>query len=58
MEPKEFIDLVQRMRAKQKEYFRTRDTTILRESKDLERHVDNAVEAYDAKPDLFTGQPE
>lgn len=58
MEPKEFIDLVRRMRAKQKEYFKTRDTTILRESKDLERHVDQAVEAYNAKPDLFTGPAE
>jgi hypothetical protein len=37
-------DLVRRMRAKQKEYFRTRDTTVLRESKDLERRVDDALE--------------
>lgn len=42
----EFVDLVARMRAKQREYFdpntRTRDT--LAESKQLERRVDKAIE--------------
>lgn len=37
----EFLELVQDMREKQKQYFRTRDANILRESKDLEVKVDN-----------------
>lgn len=53
----DFIDLVRRMRAKQVEYFKTRDTTILRESKDLERRVDEAIKAADQKPDLFSSEP-
>lgn len=43
MDDTEFRSLVKRMRDKQKEYFRTRDTTVLRESKDLERRVDEAL---------------
>lgn len=53
----DFLDLVRRMRAKQVEYFKTRDTTILRESKDLERRVDEAIKAADQKPDLFSNEP-
>lgn len=37
----EFLELVQDMREKQKQYFRTRNANILRESKDLEVKVDN-----------------
>lgn len=51
MDEKEFRDLVKRMRDRQKEYFRTRDTTVLRESKDLERRVDAALEVE--TPGLF-----
>ena len=40
MTDKEFIDLVEKMRAKQKEYFATRDRAVLQESKKLERQVD------------------
>lgn len=54
----DFLDLVRRMRSKQIEYFKTRDTTILRESKDLERRVDEAIKAADQKPDLFSNEPE
>ena len=53
----DFIDLVRRMRAKQKEYFRTRDAMILRESKDLERRVDDAIEDANKTPDLFSNDP-
>ncbi len=53
----DFLDLVRRMRAKQVEYFKTRDTTILRESKDLERRVDEAIKAADQKPELFSNDP-
>lgn len=55
---KDFVDLVRRMRAKQREYFKTRDSMALRESKDLERRVDDAIEAADAKPDLFSQEGE
>ncbi len=51
MNDDEFRDLVRRMRKCQKDYFKTRDTTVLRESKDLERRVDAALEP--PKPDLF-----
>ncbi len=53
----DFIDLVRRMRAKQKEYFRHRDATSLRESKDLEYRVDRAIEEANKKPDLFSNDP-
>ena len=37
----EFLELVQDMRKKQQDYFRTRDANILQESKDLEKRVDS-----------------
>lgn len=40
----EFAKLVKRMRDKQKEYFRLRNGTVLSESKNLEGHIDRAVE--------------
>jgi len=43
MDAKSFFELVSRMRDKQKEYFRTRSTTVLQESKSLERSVDNEI---------------
>lgn len=51
----EFVELVRRMRAKQAEYFRTRDSTVLREAKDLERRVDEwlRADADKDKPSLF-----
>jgi hypothetical protein len=36
----DFRDLVKRMRAAQKEYFRTRSQLVLSEAKGLERQVD------------------
>ena len=37
---KEFIELVREMRNAQKEYFKTRDKSVLLKSKELERKVD------------------
>ncbi|MFO0806049.1 MAG: hypothetical protein U0791_23335 [Gemmataceae bacterium] len=39
----DFQKLVKQMRTKQREYFRTRTSEVLRECKDLERRVDEAV---------------
>lgn len=43
MTAKDFFDLVSEMRLKQKEYFRTRSTSVLSESKTLERRVDAEI---------------
>lgn len=43
MTPKEFFDLVHRMRVSQKEYFRTRNQQELRRSKALENEVDREI---------------
>lgn len=37
----QFFRLVERMRDKQKEYFRTKSQVVLNESKQLEREVDS-----------------
>ncbi len=39
----QFFRLVERMRDKQKEYFRTRSAAVLNESKQLERDVDKEI---------------
>lgn len=44
MTPKEFFDLVARMRKMQQEYFRTRTSASLSASKKLERAVDAEIE--------------
>lgn len=44
MNSKEFFKLVERMRASQREYFRTRSSTALRDSKRLERDIDAEIE--------------
>lgn len=43
MNNKEFFDLVSNMRAKQKEYFKYRSNTLLKESKALEKQVDDEI---------------
>ena len=43
MTAKEFFDLVSDKRSKQREYFRTRSTSVLNESKALERLVDAEI---------------
>ena len=48
MTAKEFFSLVSDMREKQKEYFRTRSTSVLNESKALERLVDAEIRRVNA----------
>ena len=43
MTAKEFFSLVSDMRSKQREYFRTRSSSVLSESKALERRVDDEI---------------
>lgn len=43
MKAREFFDLVARMRDKQNEYYRTRSTPSLTESRNLERAVDAEI---------------
>ena len=43
MDAKAFFFLVERMRAKQKEYFKTRTSATLTESKTLEKAVDAEI---------------
>ena len=45
----EFLEKVQEMRKKQKEYFRTRDANVLNESKILERQVDKMAEELQSR---------
>lgn len=44
MNPKEFFTLVSQMRQAQKEYFKTRNTGVLQQSKALERQVDAEID--------------
>lgn len=48
MTAKEFFGLVSDMREKQKEYFRTRSSSVLSESKTLERRVDDEIRRVNA----------
>lgn len=43
----QFIDLVKRMRQAQKDYFRTRNRTIMQHSMGLERAVDKCIIEYE-----------
>lgn len=58
----QFFRLVERMRNKQKEYFRTKSQAVLNESKQLEREVDSEIQRANnnlnnrAAPSLFDGQ--
>ena len=44
MNAEQFFRLTERMRAKHKEYFSTRSQAALRESKQLERQVDEEIQ--------------
>ena len=44
MDSKQFFDLVSHMRDRQKEYFRSRNASSLKESKRLEREVDKEID--------------
>lgn len=48
----EFLQVVQEMRDAQKRYFDIKDTTVLNESKRLEKKVDAIIEIY-STPRLF-----
>lgn len=51
-----FVLLVDKMRNKQKEYFKTRDYQVLRESKELEKSVDEKIkEIKEGQQILFRG---
>lgn len=54
MSPKEFIDLVCRMRSAQKQYFRTRSYGVLDESKKLEREVNQALRDFSNPKDQLS----
>lgn len=43
MNAKEFFGLVKEMRLKQKEYFKTRSSDVLKKSKALEKRVDDEI---------------
>ncbi len=53
MTTEDLARLVQRMRAAQKKYFRTRGQDDLEESKRLEKAVDVACDAVLRQPQLF-----
>lgn len=53
MNTPEFIDLVAKMRAAQREYFRTRSHDALESSKNYERDVDAALRELRGGPGLF-----
>ena len=44
MTARDFFNLVARMRDNQKEYFRTRSSSVLQESKRLEKQVDDEIQ--------------
>ena len=44
MNAKQFFDLVAQMRQAQKNYFKTRDTVLLQQSKLLEKQVDAEID--------------
>lgn len=58
----QFFRLVERMRNKQKEYFRTKSQSVLNESKQLEREVDSEIQRANnilnnrQQQSLFDGQ--
>lgn len=54
MSPKEFIDLVCRMRSAQKRYFRTRLHDDLQQSKEYEREVDQALREFSNPKDQLS----
>ena len=49
----ELLDLVRRMRAAQKKYFKTRDRSVLAEAQRLEHEVDKYIEEHTKGMDLF-----
>lgn len=54
MNAKEFFNLVSQMRQAQREYFKTRNNTVLQQSKDLENLVDKEID----RVNRITSEPE
>jgi hypothetical protein len=54
MTVEELARKVLKMRRAQKEYFRTRSSAVLEESKRLEKQVDQVVDEVLTQPRLFT----
>lgn len=54
MSPKEFIDLVCKMRTAQKQYFRTRLHDDLQQSKEYEQQVDQALRDFSNPKDQLS----
>lgn len=52
MNPNEFIYLVEKMRAAQRNYFITRDTNMLHIAKTLEKEVDAAIKSHNKRDTL------
>ena len=44
-----FLEKVQEMRSRQREYFRTHDANVLLKSKDLEREVDRTADELQSR---------
>lgn len=49
----DFVELVGKMRAAQKEYFKFRKPEVMRESMNLEKAVDKALQEFKDEPTLF-----
>jgi hypothetical protein len=54
MSPKEFVDLVCKMRSAQKQYFRTRLHDHMQQAKELERQVDQALRDFSNPKDQLS----
>lgn len=46
-DPDQFLNMVSKMRRLQKEYFKTRNKTVLQESINAEREVDEAIGIFE-----------
>ena len=49
----ELVDLVRKMRTAQKEFFKSRDQTVLEDARYFERQVDRALQRLDPQRELF-----
>ena len=49
----EFRDMVRSMRRLQKDYFRSRNQTILNQCRDMERRVDRELDPTKDQPQMF-----
>lgn len=54
--PEAFISLVKQMRDLQKQYFKTRDYTILSQAREAEKAVDRAISSFEKAEPSSTPQ--